>query len=382
VATLNLGAFAMPKLPNPRTGHELQINAQAPRFSRWPVRQKGKSYALQTELLTKNPWEVIENSINAALDRRSRAADVCLAFLFQSLDFYRAYEGSRVSSRPLLLYYSFLNLVKALVVCRQPGADLAGAAHGLTENRTRYTRAVITAKADRGRGREIYDMFAQKLGEAPLTAECNFDLSKTLLSQIVIGHRLWAQAANQRERFVRVQAFKYLQSAADQSVWLSFDVTKSDLDNIGVTPGRFLRNARLMDFRQVKPAENDDDRLVHFEQTQPRAYSTHPGEALGQLSHVMCKHVWCVIRTVPPYRRYYLWGGDSSIDLLNPLLSVYLVLFYLGSVTRYRPYYFEELQVSPFGNFFDEIVQTQGQQLLYHLAAEFSQRDVSWPAVL
>jgi hypothetical protein len=65
-----------------------------------------------------------------------------------------------------------------------------------------------------------------------------------------------------------------------------------------------------------------------------------------------------------------------------PLLSVYLVVFYLGSVTRYRPNYFEDLQTSPFGNLFDEIIQIQGQQMLFHLAAECQERDVSWPAVL
>ncbi len=71
-----------------------------------------------------------------------------------------------------------------------------------------------------------------------------------------------------------------------------------------------------------------------------------------------------------------------SSGLIDPLLSVYSVIFYLGSVTRYRPYYFEGLQTSPFGNLFDEIIQTQGQQMLFHLAAEFQERDISWPAVL
>ena len=93
--------------------------------------------------------------------------------------------------------------------------------------------------------------------------------------------------------------------------------------------------------------------------------------------------MWCIMRTVPPYRRYYFWAArELTNSLMHPLLSVYVVIFYLGSVTRYRPYYFEELQASPFGNLFDEIIQTQGQQILFHLAAEFQERDISWPAVL
>jgi hypothetical protein len=222
------------------------------------------------------------------------------------------------------------------------------------------------------------------LGESALGADHQFDLSKTLLPQIVIGHRLWAQAANKRERFVRVQRFRYVHSEANRSVWITFEIQKSDLEIVGVSGSQFLNNAKMTGFRQVQAVEDGTVRtdMLHFEQFTPQVYQTKPTEALRQLSATSSKHVWCIMRTVPPYRRYYLWAGSSPADLLNPVLSVYLVLFYLGSVTRYRPYYFEELQGSPFGNLFDEIVQTHGQQMLYHLAAEFAQRDVSWPAVL
>jgi YaaC-like Protein len=374
----------MPKLPVPRDGKALQIGTQPVRFSRWPVRKKGHSHVPQTELLTKNPWEVMEGAINLELDRRSKPADVCLAFLYQALDFYRAYEDSRVSSKPLLLYYSLLNVVKALIACRDPTRDLGNAIHGLSENRASYTKALITASADNNRYRAVYDLFSQKLGEGALVTDHDFNLSKTLLPQIVIGHRLWAQAANKRERFVRVQRFQYLHSEVDRSVWVTFEIQKSDLEIVGVTGSQFVRNAQMTGFRQVRAVEDGTTRtdLLRFEQVNPQVYQTKPAEALHQLSAMSSKHVWCIMRTVPPYRRYYLWAGEPPADLLNPVLSVYLVLFYLGSVTRYRPYYFEELQGSAFGNLFDEIVQTQGQQMLYHLAAEFAQRDVSWPAVL
>jgi len=93
--------------------------------------------------------------------------------------------------------------------------------------------------------------------------------------------------------------------------------------------------------------------------------------------------MWCIMRTVPAYRRYYFWASkELASNLIHPLLSVYAVIYYLGSVTRYRPYYFEDLQASRFGNLFDEIIQTQGQQILFHMAAEFQERDISWPAVL
>ncbi len=138
----------MPRLPTQRPGSVLEIGQQEIRFSRWPTREKGRSHAPQSEILTKNPWEAIEGAINANADRRTKQLDICLSFLYQSLDFYRAQEAARVASRPLLLYYSLLNLAKALIIHRKVARDLGNAEHGLSENRDEFSKAVITLKTD------------------------------------------------------------------------------------------------------------------------------------------------------------------------------------------------------------------------------------------
>src|SRR4051794_23971492 len=136
--------------------------------------------------------------------------------------------------------------------------DLGNAFHGLSENRLNYSSATITATADNNRSRAIYDLFAQVLDENALAEDQKLNLVQTLLPQIVIGHCLWAQAANKRERFVRVQRFAYLHSIADRHVWITFDVHKPDLETVGVTAARFLQNSRLVGFQQVNPVKDGE----------------------------------------------------------------------------------------------------------------------------
>lgn len=205
---------------NQRAGVPLELNRQEIRFSLWPTRMRAGSYLPQTEILTKNPWEAIESAINVRMDRRSKKLDVCLSFLYQARDFYIAYETARTASRPLLLYYAFLNLAKAFIICRNVPSDLANATHGLSEDRAGYSKAIITARPDNGKGREIYDLFSRALGNQPLNRGVKFRLSTALLAQIVIGHRLWAQAANKSERFIRAEKMAFLHSPDDKAVWM------------------------------------------------------------------------------------------------------------------------------------------------------------------
>jgi hypothetical protein len=378
------------RLPDQRVGTPLEIDRQKIRFSVWPTRERDGSYLPQAELFTKNPWEAIENAVNSSLDRRSKRLDICLSFLYQARDFYIAYDTARIASRPLLLYYAFLNLAKTLILFRDVPSDLDNAVHGVSENRTDYRNATITVKQVGRQRREIFDLFSQALGNPALTRDLTFRLTTILLPQIVIGHRLWAQATNSGERFVRAERIRYVHGKNSKAVWALIDIKKSDLTELNLSVPNFIRYSSLTEFNQVKAEAIEEEgesylnNIIRLEQQNPIIYASEAGEALHQLPGIFKRRLWCIMRTVPEYRRYYFWASSriASNDLMDPLLSVYLVVFYLGSVTRYRPDYFEDLQASPFGNLFDEIIQTQGQQMLFHLAAEFQKREVSWPAVL
>jgi YaaC-like Protein len=286
---------------NQRAGVPLELNRQEIGFSLWPTRMRAGLYLPQTEILTKNPWEAIESAINIRMDRRSKKLDICLSFLYQARDFYIAYETARTASRPLLLYYAFLNLAKAFIICRNVSGNLGNATHGLSEDRTGYSKAIIPARPDNGKGREIYDLFSRALGNQPLKREVKFRLTSELLPQIVIGHRLWAQAANKSERFKRAERVFFLHSPDNKTVWIVIDVRKSDLRMLNIKAHEFLQYSGFQEFNEVIPNMDGEDKtytesICRLEQSTPTTYASNVAEALHKLPAFLRGRMWCIMR--------------------------------------------------------------------------------------
>jgi len=57
-------------------------------------------------------------------------------------------------------------------------------------------------------------------------------------------------------------------------------------------------------------------------------------------------------------------------------MSIYLVFYYLGSVTRYRPNLFQKIMESKHGSHLEEVILNLPQQFLYLVASEFAGREV------
>src|SRR4051812_9835276 len=118
-------------LPQPHTGETLTVRQRALPFSFFPVEPGQGGARVSDPLFATTPWGVMEGSINERLSRSS-TRDEAFAFLHQARDFYAA-AATRVSANPLLYYYAFLNLGKALLLVRGTPSPLAQARHGLSE---------------------------------------------------------------------------------------------------------------------------------------------------------------------------------------------------------------------------------------------------------
>jgi hypothetical protein len=107
-----------------------------------------------------------------------------------------------------------------------------------------------------------------------------------------------------------------------------------------------------------------------------------PSDALRQVISTCRSLFWPIVRTVPPYRRYYIYLVPPEDPRLHPLCPAYLLMYYLGLVTRYRPQHFSVIQKSKFHAQIENFLDTSPGQFFHLLASEFAERDVCWPAVL
>ena len=78
-------------------------------FTFWP-----EAYVERGRLVTSDPWACLLSYIRQNI-RSTTRQNRALAFLEQAQDFYHAAGTPRMGSKPLLLYYSFMNLVKVFL---------------------------------------------------------------------------------------------------------------------------------------------------------------------------------------------------------------------------------------------------------------------------
>jgi len=124
----------MPPLPAPRRGDILRIQGRLVPFTFWPTRETSGRRGEQTQIFTNDPWGIIFSSINKMPN--SNAKSSALSFLEQAQDYFHSADSSSLTAaKPVLVYYSILNLTKALLLKRVIRASLDVARHGLGENK-------------------------------------------------------------------------------------------------------------------------------------------------------------------------------------------------------------------------------------------------------
>jgi len=168
--------------------------------------------------------------------------------------------------------------------------------------------------------------------------------------------------------------------------WMSqvnYCLNKSDLDPLKLAVNTALSHSGLSaDFEIGSEGESND--WVCFQQRTPTPYVTDPGEALEKINLRMKNQIWETVRIVSPYRKFYIYCSPlrEHAVRLPQIMSIYLLMFFLGSVTRYSPEYFEDLFDSKYGPFFQTFISESPMQFLYLMASEVLACEVSKPAIV
>lgn len=343
-----------------------------------------RRYGLQSRIFSTNPWAIIRQSIEDSLTGAPR--DQAIAFLAQAEDFYRsAHASTLVTTKPILIYYCFLNLAKAFVLQKKRRVEYARAQHGLQEavhpGGVEFVDSYVKAFRSRLSDANVFDDLQEALfGKKTPVSGRLFDL-QCLLPQLVQGHRVWCEAAKTDERFVEITRIDYLHHEPSKSVWLVVNIFEDDLTRFGITRKRLLAESGLgSGFKQVASSEVvNDRRLLKFEQINPLKYTGRPSDKIADLVRIVRSSIWTTAMTIPPYRKHYVYlcPPAENLNLTDQLLSIYLCFYYFGSITRYRPHLFEPTLKGRFGGHIQEVISNIPQQFIYLLASEFAGREVA-----
>lgn len=376
------------KLHDAREGEVVHVRKRPTAFSFFPTYQGVKREGLHSTLFATEPWNIIQYKLQEISD--AAAQRQAFAFLTQARDFFIAAQSSDVSAaKPLLLYYSFLNLAKCFVT-KKKGTALGSVKHGLSEKLPTTPGAIhgnVSIDITQNPNVSAFVMFAQALGAAlptPPAPNTHIQMrSQDFLGQVLIGHRVFCQAEAITERFISLDRIEYMQNAATKEAWLRVRAFADDFTRLGYPMTGLSKNLNAgLSWRNVKcELIVDNRRIIEAETIATVAYGHRPSQVIGQLSTQTRSRLWRSVTAFPPYRKYYVYQPSPSQILLDQLLTIYLATFYFGSITRYKPEQFDYILKSPIGPFVFEFFSNQPTQFLYLMASEFLDQEVAKAAI-
>nr|WP_193826297.1 YaaC family protein [Pseudomonas aeruginosa]QOJ62940.1 YaaC domain-containing protein [Pseudomonas aeruginosa]QOJ63493.1 YaaC domain-containing protein [Pseudomonas aeruginosa]QOJ66772.1 YaaC domain-containing protein [Pseudomonas aeruginosa] len=378
------------RLPPARAGKRVDSRQRVVDFSFWPATLAHKNrYKVQHTLFALDPWSIIEGSISRKCP--AAAKEEAQACLRQARDFFQAAnQAGTLESRPLSLYYSYMNLVKAFCLTRGQQPTFDKAQHGLSEQlrapNVELVDAYLAAFPSPSKKQILqnFDEFLRAVTGKSLPASFDYELTK-LLPQTVSGHRLWCLAEKADERMFPVESIQYWKDSQSKTAWLRITLKTENLTRHGMTRSQLLKRAGLNnDFRMVSQDPFTDKVLTTLEMKVPIPVTGYASDKVQELSKLIKDRIWSVVSTVPPYRKYYLYACPPTEQphVLPQLLSIYAISYYLGSITRYRPHQLPKISQGTYGPLIQDFITGQPMQFLYLMASEFSEQDVAKPAIV
>lgn len=366
----------MARLRLQREGEELTTNGKLIPFSFWPAIRSTR-WALQRRLYVRDPWATLFEAVYRSTISRNRI-DEALSYLDQAEEYYNAGTqiGGRISVKPLLLYYSILNLSKCLIAVRKPGLDLSHAQHGLTATRP-HERAILGDEVGVKTSPNRVNIFSELMtcldGHTPTLHNLQV---RHLLPQIVPAHRLWTYACGRKEQFISVKVRAFHDPSRSRA-WLTVYVDRGELGYMGLGIRKFITTSGLPgNWEQVQ--DPDDDEPILIEQLDETHYTGRPLDCATDLFRSIRPTLWSVVRTTDPHRKYYL-NCDTKLGThrLPQWSSVYVLFFYLSDLTRYRPVHFGRFLESKYGPQIESFLDECPSQFLFLMASELLQREVA-----
>jgi hypothetical protein len=339
-----------------KVGKPVKVRGLPVPFTFWP-----EAYLERGRLVTSDPWACLMGHVHQTAKSIARR-NLAIAFLEQAQDFHHAAKAApRMGSKPLLHYYSFMNLAKLFLALRT-SLDLKRCAHGLGEPARNIGRKLTIASqavkiSDSSTKRlQLYREFIEECGFAvPVKPKPTKVID--LLEQIVGIHRITSHTLKRNRQYFPITNIMFEFDRQNKKAWITLYVNRAEVGKAAADVRKHSTS-----FVEVESLINDQRRY----ESKPMRYTKSPIQVLRQLVLNTWKDIWSELR--PGGYRFWM----SSIDNRKrraQLASGYQTMFYFGSVSRYRPDDFYKLAEGKHGWMVQEFINTQPVQFIYFLGS-------------
>ncbi|SES25550.1 YaaC-like Protein [Vreelandella subterranea] len=298
------------------------------------------------KLVISDIWSFWDYVIKKASSDRKKE-EFLRSLLEQAKHFYQSAEGSPVKSQPLLYYYSFLNLSKIMINIRGTFGPSRMYMHGMKEDhKHKFINSEIVKQRQKQQivqvAHELVSLFDPGITTSDLTLN-----TKNILNHCVGVHRAYSEIYSQSEIFVRIRKYhlyKHGKALIFKAMLQCSSAQSTDL----IARGYSI-------------SIDEDGNTIYTESINMNSYQPKRADYANLSAQIKNKGIWYFIGN-SGYTMYLSTCPDNRYSQES---IIYMMMFYLGSITRYHPYMFDKIFSDKEQWLMSEFLGTQPKQFLY-----------------
>jgi hypothetical protein len=270
-------------------------------------------------------------------------------YVQQASEFYNAAAGAKPNTAPLIYYYSFLNLAKALCELRNPRFHRRPECytHGLSWRPDPKRTVDFPKERVTIRGRGVWHVLWESVMRRPCPTANQIQLPvKKLFSYCPEVSAEYLSLFGGPIPSVDIKEPTLLYDGTAREVWLRFSVDREELRNLGVTAPKLVAQMQTTrsGYMEVKSGSKET-RTFESQTAKYLGRDESPAAAL----HSDILGLGLIVNFGRQRKLEYSFPLQSSLPLRLPQLVVsYTILFWMGSLVRYDPHSLYNLMDSPF----------------------------------
>lgn len=297
------------------------------------------------KLVISDIWAFWDYVIKKA-SKDKREEDFLKSLLEQARHFYITAETSPIKSQPLLFYYSFLNFSKIVINLDRRHGPRKLYMHGINENHNnKFLHSTITKQKQKNNivqvAHEVVSIFDKNISIDDIQLNV-----RELLNHCVGVHRAYSEIYNQTEVFFKLESQKLYKNGKELIFKAEVKCTTADIEKLTALGYRIIQ---------------EEERFMYTENILMSSYTPARRDYAKLSDTIQKRGIWYFIGN----NGYTMYLSNSTTGRYSQESIIYMVMFYLGSITRYHPYMFDEIFSDKEQWLMSEFLNTQPKQYLY-----------------
>jgi hypothetical protein len=274
------------------------------------------------------------------------------SLLEQAKHFYETAESSPTKSKPLLYYYSFLNLAKVMINIEKEYGSTNRYMHGIKEdNQNHFHNSDIVINPKKKSVINVSAELLEVFDDDIISVDRRINV-KNYLSQCVGIHRAYSEIYKKRETLFKLgKIVLYKKRGKILGTKTEVQCTINDLPDLQALGYNIIQ---------------EESRFYWIEEIVKPTSGVTRADYHNLATILKNKGIWYYIGN----SGYTYYISTNTVCRYKPEIIIYNTMFYLGSITRYNPYLFDKMFSDNEQWMISEFLTTQPKQFLYLATAK------------